>query len=705
MEITRKLETTLLLTALWLLPQCPTVAQDFSSHWGINAHVPSPAEMDKLVECGVTWFRADFPTSDNYVWSTWEQLVTEIRARRLEIFATIFPSWAGEPPGGGWDRWQDFVYRIVSHFKESVYYWGIGNEINSDSRWTLDQYVELVKRAYAGAKRADSTSQIVAPAFYYGGQWKQQLAYFLDHAVNLVDVIDHHYYRENIPTAKVVLEEVDVTQQILDAHGAADKPFWITETGLPSKTTGEEVQADFFTEMCDGVAARPWIEKIFFDDFVDNPGEHPTLWGILRNDHSPKPAFFAYQAAIVAYNKPLLISSSFPRTASQQVPLNQVMAIEFSRGVNQESVVNSISAIPSVDFTSDWSVHSLSILPTTRLSPLTTYNVKVSATAVSIGGDGLDGNGNGVYEGSPADDFSFSFTTDTSGTLPKVISTSPEQGAVHVVAGSALRLTFQQPMDVASVESAFSISSAISGFLTWMNQKVADFFRFGALKPGSFYTLRVKSRSKDQWGYPLDGNGNGKQDAEDDFVLYFATVGKGAEIFYPVTGEFPLDFFGASVGTSKDAAVTLPDTVQVQKLQSGKLRLLTKGVDDTTEAHIYINGNGPLLLSTEAVGGDNSNLSDLSFTGSLLKTSENEIRFELAKDLGGSQIGFQVVPMALVTSYATAVSARDHSGNVPVAFFLEQNYPNPFNSVTEICFGVPAQSMVELEIFNVLGQA
>ena len=42
--------------------------------------------------------------------------------------------------------------------------------------------------------------------------------------------------------------------------------------------------------------------------------------------------------------------------------------------------------------------------------------------------------------------------------------------------------------------------------------------------------------------------------------------------------------------------------------------------------------------------------------------------------------------------------------NIPSSVFLAQNYPNPFNNSTIIEFGLPAQSQVRLEIFNVLGQ-
>jgi hypothetical protein len=53
----------------------------------------------------------------------------------------------------------------------------------------------------------------------------------------------------------------------------------------------------------------------------------------------------------------------------------------------------------------------------------------------------------------------------------------------------------------------------------------------------------------------------------------------------------------------------------------------------------------------------------------------------------GAQLEVTRMGSAIVTSYA-----------------LSQNYPNPFNPTTTIEFALPADSKVDIEIFNILGQ-
>jgi len=56
-----------------------------------------------------------------------------------------------------------------------------------------------------------------------------------------------------------------------------------------------------------------------------------------------------------------------------------------------------------------------------------------------------------------------------------------------------------------------------------------------------------------------------------------------------------------------------------------------------------------------------------------------------------------------VKNQATDVKANYFTG-VPGEFNLYQNYPNPFNPSTTITFDIPAQELIVLKIYNILGQ-
>jgi Secretion system C-terminal sorting domain/FG-GAP-like repeat len=59
---------------------------------------------------------------------------------------------------------------------------------------------------------------------------------------------------------------------------------------------------------------------------------------------------------------------------------------------------------------------------------------------------------------------------------------------------------------------------------------------------------------------------------------------------------------------------------------------------------------------------------------------------------------------AIVDLQHTMVSVKLADSNIPEQFYLNQNYPNPFNPSTTIQFGLSNEKVVELKVFNILGQ-
>lgn len=61
----------------------------------------------------------------------------------------------------------------------------------------------------------------------------------------------------------------------------------------------------------------------------------------------------------------------------------------------------------------------------------------------------------------------------------------------------------------------------------------------------------------------------------------------------------------------------------------------------------------------------------------------------------------ELLGMELPRTPITAVLA---TSEIPTSFSLEQNYPNPFNSDTLIRFTLPVRTVVELAVFDLVGQ-
>jgi hypothetical protein len=81
---------------------------------------------------------------------------------------------------------------------------------------------------------------------------------------------------------------------------------------------------------------------------------------------------------------------------------------------------------------------------------------------------------------------------------------------------------------------------------------------------------------------------------------------------------------------------------------------------------------------------------------------------------GGAIIAWDDSRNAVDNIYAQQISANGFLGVVtdvqndadvvPGQFKLEQNYPNPFNPTTSFKVQVPGFKLVELKVFNILGQ-
>ncbi len=124
-----------------------------------------------------------------------------------------------------------------------------------------------------------------------------------------------------------------------------------------------------------------------------------------------------------------------------------------------------------------------------------------------------------------ADSNTFILDTDP----PKIIYEQPSGSAVST--DSSIIVTFSEPMDTSSAESAFFISPAVVGSFDWTGNRVT-FAPTTSLADDTLYTVTVRGSAKDSMGNGLDGNKNGIPEGSpiDDYTWAFTTTTGGCFI-------------------------------------------------------------------------------------------------------------------------------------------------------------------------------
>jgi hypothetical protein len=261
---------------------------------------------------GIAWIHVDFnwfmiePARGVYDWTTTDAVVSEARARGLNVYATLAytPTWANGgqginvPPTDAGD-WYRFVSTTVRRYRDRVKHWGMWNEPNLEGFFagTLEQYLQAILWVGAQAVRAaDPHGYVLGPELAMLGSWERWLFVVLEQADDVIDIVTQHAYAE---TGTQVLIEMLTPRVIMLVTGTEAKEPWLTETGWDTREVSEEAQAASYTQVLAGVEASGWLGKVFFSELVDDPAI-AAEYGMLHSDLTPKPAYDAYQRHIAS---------------------------------------------------------------------------------------------------------------------------------------------------------------------------------------------------------------------------------------------------------------------------------------------------------------------------------------------------------------------------------------------------------------------
>ena len=284
----------------------------------------------KWIRSGWDWDLIEGPGDDQYdpgylkLMDDWVEAMDAIGVNIFHGFSYT-PAWlrpagtTNSTPPSNPAKYPEYITFMVNRYKGSIKHWGLWNEPNLSHFYsgTLDSYIQnLMLPGIDAIKAADPTAKVVVGELSTSGDDVGKLRTMLRAITaagkkDKVDVICHHSY-DGGDTASGRLADMDNLRNMIVAEGYGDKDFWCTETSWESDDEGEAGQANQIIAFMQGMDARPWWKKTFYFTLTEGPGAHQ---GLLRTDHSPKPAYTQYQTYIADHaDDAEIVSDTIPAT-------------------------------------------------------------------------------------------------------------------------------------------------------------------------------------------------------------------------------------------------------------------------------------------------------------------------------------------------------------------------------------------------------
>jgi hypothetical protein len=246
----------------------------------------------------------------------------------------IAPNGFATPPEGLYlpyddpgNLWANFVRTMVTRYKGRIRHWIVWNEPDVQHGddlglvWagSVEDYYQLLKVAYLTAKEVDPACKIHLTGTTYWWDHKygrqQWLKRFFDVVAADPAAPAHDYYFDAVTThiyfkVHTIWDIIHFIKTSMNAHGI-DKPIWLAETNAPPSNDPAAVPAEVSFEITQeeqaafiiqatALALAAGAERIEVYKMVDKSSDSdtdPEPFGLVRQDGSYRPAFYAYQVA------------------------------------------------------------------------------------------------------------------------------------------------------------------------------------------------------------------------------------------------------------------------------------------------------------------------------------------------------------------------------------------------------------------------
>jgi len=277
-------------------------------------------ELDIVKENGFGWLRywpeweMLEPSKGKYDWTISDYMVAEAKKRGIKQIGMVgFDTlWAADAPNSvqDWGRTkyppknlkdlEDYVYTLVSRYKNDVHYWEGWNEQNAinafwmvppSGRDPFEHYVAWQRVFYRAAKKADPNCVVLTGGFADGAELGKQLIQYYEKGLKgTFDAMNIHHYGAD-PREAWTPGQIETVFRIMKHYGDGDKKIWITETGWPIKNhkfqRTVEQQAQWTPWLFTVLLSYPQVERVFFFELRDVSANEYFGW--YGHDFEPRP--------------------------------------------------------------------------------------------------------------------------------------------------------------------------------------------------------------------------------------------------------------------------------------------------------------------------------------------------------------------------------------------------------------------------------
>jgi hypothetical protein len=319
---------------------------------GLNSVWNNPPNLSRIAAAGVKMERLEIdwqqvePSRGHWNWREFDPQFTVTARHGITVLPLVMgvPSWVAPAafaiPRAG-SGFSNFVAQVVRRYGPKGQFWRshprvpyhpatwfeVWNEPYlpqfSDGGPRPGAYARLFKSAVQAGRRVSGHAKFLLAADTSGvtasGQlpgWVQPMYRAVPDLNRYIDgIATHPYSSTQSPLvytpgheSRFEFRRIGHLRQLFAAHGAGNKPFWITEIGWSTCPASENCvnearQATFLRQLFTLVKTRlHWVKAVFVYNYRDSPeatdpSDKEHWFGLIRRDGSEKPGWSVLRAA------------------------------------------------------------------------------------------------------------------------------------------------------------------------------------------------------------------------------------------------------------------------------------------------------------------------------------------------------------------------------------------------------------------------